>query len=267
SNGSGLDGDQGPEPYPDAAYDRSYPHSLASHVGNGRVHYDGIAGDRHFATFIEVLKQTDPQVLADSADALAFWINAYNALVMRGVIDFDVPENLEAVGLGLFVSSIEYEVAGLTISLDALENGIVRDDESHPSVSILPQQLEDRLMLLHPQLFNDRTVDPRVHFAITCAAMSCPKLLSIPYQEATLDSALDANTRAYLASPKGLVPHTDAPTEYSDLFQWFEADFARAYSSVFNFVRNHVPIESFARMSPPTGASYLAYDWTVSAIR
>ena len=107
SNGSGLDGDQGPEPYPDAAYDRSYPHSLASHVGNGRVHYDGIAGDRHFATFIEVLKQTDPQVLADSADALAFWINAYNALVMRGVIDFDVSRDYQGHILWAVVGFVE----------------------------------------------------------------------------------------------------------------------------------------------------------------
>jgi hypothetical protein len=117
---------------------------LQAYVRDGQVDYAAIQTDDRFQAYIDYLETADPETLATRDEKLAFWINAYNALAIKGVLDGLSTGSLLA-RVGFF--SADYSLAGRSIDLYDLEHEI-----------IIP--------------FGE----PRIHFAIVCASASCPKI-------------------------------------------------------------------------------------------
>ncbi|MGF2075840.1 DUF547 domain-containing protein, partial [Enterococcus casseliflavus] len=70
--------------------------------------------------------------------------------------------------------------------------------------------------------------EPRVHMALVCAAVSCPKLRNQPYEGATLNSQLDSQVRDFLKDPRHFrIDRTRETVHVSEIFRWYEGDFAR----------------------------------------
>jgi len=172
----------------------------------GFVDYRGLARDRpRFDRYVESLEATSP----DSAparfptrdDALAYWINAYNAMVVRGVLERGV--EIESVwgegwfGLGFFTRR-DVVLGGRTTSLKELEDDVVRA----------------------------RFRDPRVHAALNCASRSCPRLPREAFEGGTLDESLDRAMREFVAEPRNCAIDFERRTvSLSKIFDWFEDDF------------------------------------------
>jgi len=172
----------------------------------GQVDYRGLAADRsQLDSYLAALAATSPDNAPDrfasDDERLAYWLNAYNALVFQGVLargpDTESVWGDGLFGLGFFTAD-RYVLGGVRYSLKRLEDDVVRA----------------------------RFRDPRVHAALNCASRGCPRLPRRAFQGATLDADLDAAMREFVAEPRNCrVDAARRTVTLSKIFDWFEDDF------------------------------------------
>ncbi len=232
-----------------AADEDAYAKLLRVHVRPGTINgitlnlvdYRAVKADPAYAQALAALAETRPEALPSDAARLALWTNAYNLLALKAVLD-RYPTTSIRDG-GSLLSPIWKKkigmVGGTAYALDEIEHGILR------------------------KTFRD----PRVHFAIVCASLSCPDLRPQPYEAARLEAQLDEQTAAFLSNPtKGLQAGSDGKTaRVSSIFKWFAGDFATA-GGVAAFIRSRTEPGLGARLArlEDTGLSYLDYDWSLN---
>jgi hypothetical protein len=144
------------------------------------------------------------------AERIAFWINAYNLFTLRAIVDhypirshwFTLQPRNSIRQIDGVWTTLTWQAAGRTVTLDDIEHRILRPEFK----------------------------DPRVHFAINCASISCPALQAEPYRAAALDAQLDTAARRYLASPEGLRADGNV-LRVSSIFKWYGDDFVDRFAS------------------------------------
>lgn len=223
---------------------------LARHVspssdGLNRVNYAAwraSAADRAaLAGYIRALERTDPAALS-RADQMAFWINLYNAETLRVVLDaYPVGSILlirpTLVSVGPWKAKT-LRVAGEAVSLDHIEHGILRP----------------------------RYRDPRIHYAINCASVGCPNLLTRAWRGETLSQDLDAAARAYINSPRG-VRVTPQGLRISSIYKWFREDFGGDEAGVRAHLARFAGPELAAALARSPKIVGYAYDWSLNGVR
>jgi hypothetical protein len=208
---------------------------VRAHVVDGRVDYDAIKSDPGFAHTVARIATAE---LADHdrAALLAFYINTYNVLAVRGILDGHSP--LSKLGKLRFFYRDRYTVAGEELSLNRLEH--------------------DRIRPLG---------EPRIHFAIVCASASCPPLRSEAYAVDSLDRQLGDNARSFLNDPsKNRFDLAAGVAHLSKIFKWFREDFEAAAGSVQSYVARHIddPRAVQALRDGRLEVRYLDYDWSLN---
>ena len=150
-----------------------------------------------FSTRAELLAQMDAArraLAAVAADALEgldqrlpFWINVYNGAVIDQAIDRGVEKSIKEAR-GFFRRRV-LEVAGISMSLDEIEHGLLRDNRRHPA-RLLPA------LTFRPQLkkWIAQPFDARIHFALNCGARSCPPIAVYTSEEIEVQLELAAAT-------------------------------------------------------------------------
>jgi hypothetical protein len=202
--------DAEPLPQPPEGFDtRWWDGALRRWVQGDRVDYAEVlsgASDlkRFAATLAEVGPTTTPDRFPTEEDRLAYYINAYNALTLLGVVDNWPISSVQDVhgwldprpGFGFFYG-LRFFLDGDKITLYDLENGVIRGFR-----------------------------DARIHAAINCASISCPQLAPYAYDPRELDSQLDRVTRAFCSSPVYVRIDDEArEIQLSSLFEWYRTDF------------------------------------------
>lgn len=172
----------------------------------GLVDYHALAADtealdRVIAGIEAVSPRSHPERFAEPNQALAYYINAYNALVFRGVLDkgpeIETVWGRSGTGLGFFVRR-KHRVGGEKISLKKFEDLWVREGFR----------------------------DPRIHAALNCASAGCPRLPRVPFSPDTLDSELDEAMTEFVSSPRNVrVDEAARVVTLSKIFDWFKRDF------------------------------------------
>ena len=196
---------------------------LAAHHRGECFDYDGLSASPEGRALLGQYLDQLARVRLDSlegAERLAFWLNAYNAVTVQGVMDaredepgFRVDENGFA-----FFQVRRATVGGLVLSLDALEHGVIRGDVSRESLAGFEAAEKDQFLAEHTAL---GALDPRIHFALNCASSSCPDLRGEPYRGEALDAQLSAQSTQFMDNAaKGA-----GPNGISALFTWFQGDF------------------------------------------
>jgi hypothetical protein len=231
---------------------------LQRHVRDGRVDYAALRRERApLDRYVTQLASID-RAAVDAwprGERLAFWINAYNALVLRTVVDHYPIRRGSLVGIAYPANSIwqisgafkeaRHRVAGRRLSLDDIEHRIIR-----PTFA-----------------------EPRIHVALVCAARSCPVLRPEPYTATRLDIQLAEQTRRFVADrTHGLrLAPGGRGVEVSSIFKWFGADFAPLAAGnekrgVLAFLARHTEEPALlARLRDPAASiGYLDYDWTLN---
>ena len=204
---------------------------------DGRVAYRDLAANdaATLDAYLAALASADPGAWPRD-EQLAFWLNAYNAVIFRAVLDGESAESL----YGRYRMFWRYErpVAGKERTPDEIENRIVR-----PSG------------------------ESRIHFALVCASSSCPKLMRRAWQAATLDADLDAAARAFVNDPtrNRIVPGTEE-VELSAIFDWYDEDFGGSDEALRAYVARFAdePARTFLTERKPD-VEFLDYDWTMNA--
>lgn len=210
---------------------------LRAHVEQGVVNYPAIAADRGLERYIQQLDRIDPSRFPTRQDRLVFWINAYNAFAIKGILDGYSP--LTLFGRYRYFIGRAYQVGGQSINLYDLEREVLIPDFR----------------------------EPRIHFAIVCASSSCPRLQSWAYAADKLEEQLEQSAREFINDPtrnrfdrEGKVAHL------SMIFRWFEEDFVAHSGSLLNYVRRYVADPDLAREleSTPYTVQFLEYDWRLN---
>ncbi|MEW6146240.1 MAG: DUF547 domain-containing protein [Thermodesulfobacteriota bacterium] len=170
-------------------------------------------------------------------EQLAFLINVYNAETLDLVIQNYPVKSIKEIGSGGKGPWEEpvVELFGETITLNALENGIIRKNFK----------------------------EPKIHFALVCAAMGCPPLSGETYVAARLDSQLEAQTKKFLAdTEKNSVDRINKTIRLSPIFEWYAADFESGAGSVPGFLKEYY--------GDITNGQYIIvytdYDWSLNDI-
>ncbi len=224
---------------PDRVSHEAWDRIVQAHVRDGQVEYPAIETDGRLEGYLQELNRIDPTRLPTRQDRLAFWINAYNAFAVQGILAHYSPKTLW--GRYRYFIGRDYWVGGTTINLYDLER------------EVLIAQFHEPLM----------------HFAIVCASTSCPKLQSWAYQPDQLDRQLARAAREFINDPtRNRFDRTQKVASLSMIFRWFEKDFSDAAGSVLAYIARYVDDPELAKELAQSGyrIEYLDYDWSLNGI-
>ena len=208
---------------------------LATRAGGDGV--EGLAGQ-----LAALPEGTLRQGLADDVARKAFWLDIYNAEVVRaGIVDLK-----DRLTRFRHFRRASVAIAGRRLSLDAIENGILRRSQSRLGLGYLPNPVPGSFERAHRV---DR-VDPRIHFALNCGATSCPPIAA--YDPARLDEQLELATKSYLSTE---VEVEDDVVRVPAVLLWYIGDFGGP-AGVRRLLR-HVGLDETGRR-----LRFRAWDWT-----
>jgi hypothetical protein len=226
---------------------------------SGRVRYGQMKDDVEQQETIAIAKaqlaDVDVTKLSSSAEKLAFWINAYNTLVLAGAAAgyaADPAFRVDAGGFAFF-DRREHDVSGLLVSLNEIEHGVLRGTRLHGSTGALPDDEWAALSAFHTDAFGDEPFDARIHFVLNCASKSCPPLAPFQYRGSLLDDQLEAATSAYVHDET----NGAGPAGISELFAFYQGDFD-AEGGVAAFIGR------YRSLSGVDVGRYIAYDWSLN---
>ena len=197
---------------------------LRAYVNEGVVDYPSFASDARFADFVSDIGRVDKQTLETRQEKLSFYINAYNALVIKGIIDGLSPASL--LGRLRFFILQKYRIAGENLSLLAIERR-----------RIIPLG------------------EPRSHFAINCASASCPALASETYASDDLDQQLEQAAEKFVQQSTS---EDGRAIKTSRIFKWYRSEFERNRGGLRGF------LSRYSDEDLPEKISYDRYDWSLN---
>lgn len=234
--------------------------ALGRWVSPPGVDYDAVLAEeddlrRFVATLAEVGPRATPERFSTEPERLAYYINAYNALVLLAVVDNWPIDTVHDVrgwldpreGFGFFYG-LRFPLDGGTTNLYDLENDVIRG-----------------------------FVDARIHAAINCASKSCPALMPYAFEPARLDDQLDVVTRSFCSSSPHV--HVDDDTkeiQLSAIFEWYQTDFeeharrmgrpATIVDFILGFAEPPVAEEVERARSEEYEVVFQPYDWALNRI-
>ena len=187
--------------------------SEKSEILSNLVNYNAIEQDPKFTSLLERIATFDPSHLKGK-EKLAFYINTYNLFAIKLVTEHKPKHSIRDIGT--WFSPVWQKPAGVLngkpISLDTIEHKILR-----------------------------KMKEPRIHFAIVCASMSCPDLRDEAYSAQRLEQQLDEQTRSFLANKSKGVSIQGETIYISKIFDWFTKDFAKdkKSTSILKFIAQY----------------------------
>ena len=202
---------------------------LQNHVSNkGQVDYKAIKSNpNQLLTYLNTLTNNAPDSDWTREETLAYWINAYNAFTVQLIINNYPLQSIKDLKNPWDKKFIT--IGNKTLSLNQIEHDILRT--------------------MH---------EPRIHFAIVCASVSCPKLSNSAYTARDLDIQLNRATRAFLNDPsKNNIEKNKL--ELSKLFKWFTTDF-KQNGSLIDFLKQYSDID----ISKKAKIVYKDYNWNLN---
>lgn len=228
-----------------ADFDRSHAQLtqiLRQHVREARVNYAALkkdsAGLNRYLDVLAAVSRDDFKNWTE-AEQIAFLVNAYNAWTLRLIVDHHPVASIRRIG-GWFSGPWDQKIVrlfGTTITLDDLEHKMLRGDYA----------------------------EPRVHFALVCAAKGCPPLRDEAYTGARLNEQFDDQARRFLGDPaKNRVDAARRTVFLSPVFKWFAGDFERKSGSVLAGVAAYWPPEARAALRDDFKIRYTDYDWSLN---
>ncbi|WP_201978181.1 DUF547 domain-containing protein [Hymenobacter rubidus] len=224
-----------------AAVDHSaYDRLLKKYVSaKGLVNYKGLKADQEeLNKYLALLSKNKPASSWSKAEQMAFWINAYNAYTIRLVLDHYPIGSIKDIGSKIKIPFVTtpwaikfFSIGGEKMSLDNIEHGTLRKKYD----------------------------DPRIHFALVCASMSCPRLRNEAYTADKLDKQLEDQGHDFLNNPAKNKVGKDA-AQLSKYFDWYKGDWEKNGQSVAKWVNKY----SATKMDDKTKITYLDYNWQLN---
>ncbi len=202
----------------------------------GLVNYKGFLKDKaDLDSYLKLLSDNAPQNSWSENDQKAFWINAYNANTVSLILQHYPVKSIKDIAGKIYKINTPWDIKFITIGgkkydLNNIEHGILR------------------------KKYND----PRIHFALVCASISCPRLQDEAYTSAKLDAQLEDAGKEFL-NDKSKNSITVAKANLSKYFSWYKGDFTKN-GTLTDFINKY----SQTKITGDTKIGSLEYDWNLN---
>jgi len=206
---------------------------------DGQVDYKGFIREKpKLEKYLKLLSENAPDRKTWSKNQqLAYWINVYNAFTVKLIVDNYPTKSIRDLGPSLKIPLIKdvwhykfFKIAGVEMSLDEVEHSILRKEFE----------------------------EPRIHFAINCASVSCPPLLNEAFVVDRLEEQLTRVATAFVNDPtRNNLGVTRL--QLSPIFSWFKGDFTKK-GTLIDFLNKY----SKVKISPSASISFLEYNWKLN---
>lgn len=203
---------------------------LNKHVDtHGNVDYKGFLNDRdELKKYLDHLSQNPPGKNESKNEQLAYYINAYNAFTVELILKNYPVKSIKDIRNPWGQNFIK--LGNETLSLNDIEHTILR-----------------------------KMNEPRIHFAINCASVSCPKLYNKAFTANNLDAQLDKVTREFINSPENNISENEL--ELSKIFKWYKKDYLfNGIRSLAHFVSQYTDVT----INPNARVRFLDYNWDLN---
>lgn len=204
----------------------------------GLVDYKAIKANKEkLQDYLDLISKDKPADDWSKDEKMAFWINAYNSYTIKLIVDNypvksikDLNPKVSIVYVSTIWDKKFFSIGGEKMSLNMIENRILRKMD-----------------------------DPRIHFAINCASMSCPEMLNEAYEAKKLDKQLTQQAKKFLADKSRNDIDAKSP-KISNIFNWFGKDFKRKGQTVIDFINKF----SSVKINEDAEVSYMDYSWKLN---
>ncbi len=211
--------------------------------GINRVAYSRI-GSHDAAVLKTYIKQLGKVKIShyNRDEQRAYWINLYNALTVSEILDHYPITSIRDIRSGIFTSGpwqkelIEVEAEALT--LDDIEHRILRPIWR----------------------------DPRLHYAVNCASLSCPNLQLQAFTADNTEQLLERGAHEYVNHSRG-VNATHRALQVSSIYDWFVADFGGSEAGVIAHIKKYAEPALLSRLKNNTRIDDDFYDWSLNGVK
>ena len=203
---------------------------LQAHISNGRVAYAEIKANPADLNELLALAQEIRVSSDDAATYQAFWINAYNLAVIKGIVEeYPIKSPLDKAG---FFDKTTYTIGGQTTTLNDIENKLLR--------AVFPKEA-------------------RFHFVLVCAGLGCPPIINTAYTPEKLENQLQTQTELALNNPD-FVRVKGKKVYLSQIFEWYKGDFTQGGKDLVSYVNQYRK----EQLNPKAKVAYYPYDWALN---
>jgi Protein of unknown function, DUF547 len=200
---------------------------LKKYVYAGKVNYKTWKKDMTgLQNYLDELKTAKNIEKWPYEEKLVFWINTYNAFTVKLVLDNYPVKSIKDINGGKPWDKRFIQIGSTFYSLNDIENEIIRK----------------------------KFGEPRIHFALNCAAKSCPILVNKAFTKENLNSLLESNTKSFINGPENTI--TKDKLEISSIFDWYGSDF----DDLVGFIGKY----STTKPNPNAKISFKNYNWTLN---
>ena len=203
---------------------------LKKHVDkDGLVNYKGFLEDRvALDSYLQMLSAQQPNKQWSVQELLAYYINLYNAYTVNLIVDNYPVKSIKDIN-GPWTRGI-VPIGKNNLSLGGIENGVLR-----------------------------KMNEPRIHFAINCASISCPNLLNEAYTAAKINKQLDKAAAGFINGNKNEI--NAAEPKLSSIFDWYSKDYkVDGATNIIAYINQY----SEDKIKPNTSLTYLEYNWNLN---
>lgn len=197
-------------------------------TSEGKVNYKGFQKSKSdLDAYLDYLGKNPVQDTWSKTEKMAYWINAYNAFTIKLIVNNYPTTSITKLNDGKPWDVKWIKLGDKTYSLNNIENDILR-----------------------PQF-----KDARIHFAVNCAAKSCPPLLNRAWKADNLEKYLDQQTKAFINNPKFNKISTN-DVNISKIFDWYKGDF----ENLIPFLNKYTAI----KINANAAVKYADYNWDLN---
>ncbi len=205
---------------------------------DGLVDYKGFISDKpKLEAYLKKVSENAPAKNWTEQDKIAYWLNAYNAFTVKYIVDNYPVKSIKDLGAKkpvMFVNTAWdnkfFEIEGRKTNLNNIEQRILRQNFK----------------------------EPRIHFALNCASMSCPKLRKEAYEGSKLDEQLDEQTKEFLADKNR---NKISEGKISSIFDFYTQDFTKwSGKSIPAYINQY----SSVKLKEDKPLEFVSYDWSIN---
>ncbi len=235
------------EAYGDVADGAAFDHAALDALLHSYVHEGGLVDYEGLATqvaplnaYLATLAAADVESLGRD-ERLAFLINAYNAFTLRLILDYYPIASIKDIPTDRRWDAVRWDIAGTTYSLNQIEHELIRP----------------------------KFAEPRIHFALVCAAVGCPPLRAEAYSGARLEEQLADQAKYTHSHDRWIQIHAERnEVGLTSLYKWYAGDFEQTAGSVVDFAAKYSPeIAALTSDGKQPRVTYLDYDWSLNELK
>lgn len=218
---------------------KSWNDLLQKHVNDaGHVNYKSFKEDEEkLNDYLTVLSKNHPDKSWDKNDRLAFWINAYNAFTVKLIVKNYPVKSIKELGGAIYKVNTPWDIKFIKIG-----------DEVYDLNNIEHTKIRKQ--------FND----PRIHFAVNCASVSCPKLRNEAYIGDKVDDQLNDQARYFISNKVKNQIKSSKKAKLSKIFKWYKGVFTSSGKTIIEYINQF----SDVKLDADATIEFLDYDWNLN---